>query len=74
MRSTFTLDNDLYEQVQQLAQTENKPMSRVICEVLRKGMERYIYKLPDDDFPVIPVKPGGTLMTLETVNRLRDEQ
>lgn len=36
--------------------------------------ENKLQKNPYDDFPVIPMKPGGRKMTLKIVNKSRDEE
>lgn len=73
MRTTLNIDEDVLERARAIAQFEDRSIGAVITDLLRNALERPgpapayrngIRLLPD---------LGGPPVTLELVNRLRDE-
>jgi hypothetical protein len=38
MRTTVTIDNDLYEKVKQIAKDSDRTFGQVLCQLARKGL------------------------------------
>lgn len=73
MRTTLTIDDDVLERARAIAQLEDRSLGSVITDLIRKALERPepspryrngLRLLPDY---------GGPPVTMELVNRLRDE-
>jgi len=74
MRTTLTIDDDVLAAARELAEFQQKTVGEVISSLARKGLR------PTEPVPVIrngirllPIQPGSSVVTLEHVNRLRDE-
>jgi hypothetical protein len=74
MRTTLTIDDDILEAARERADFERKTIGAVISTLARKGL------CPAEPPPVyrngirlLPIQPGSGPVTLEHVNRLRDE-
>lgn len=71
MRTTLNIDDDLLEAARELADRQRRSVGEVVSELMRKALapgeaqER-------NGFLLLP-KRGEGLVTLEHVNRLRDE-
>ncbi len=74
MRTTLTIDDDVLAAAKGLAETEGKSVGEVISNLARKGLEppRQRFRLRNG-VPLLPRRPDGKPVTLEMVNRLRDE-
>jgi hypothetical protein len=75
MRTTLDLDPDVLEAAKQLAAQRGSTAGKVISELARRGLA------PDEPrggvsrhgVPVLPARRDAKAVSLETVNRLRDE-
>jgi hypothetical protein len=74
MRTTLTIDDDILEAARERAEFERKTIGEVISSLARKGLT------PEESAPayrngirLLPIQPGSRIVTLEHVNRLRDE-
>lgn len=74
MRTTLAIDDDILAAAKGLAETEGKSVGEVISHLARKGLEppRQRYRTRNG-VPLLPRRPDGKPVTLEMVNRLRDE-
>jgi hypothetical protein len=74
MRTTLSIEDDVLAAAKELAAREGKTVGEVISELARKALSP---KRPNrrtrNGVPLLPVRPGSTPVTLELVNRLRDE-
>lgn len=75
MRTTITLDDDIFAAAKELAAHRRKTVGAVVSELVRKGL------MPSIEPPrfrngirLMPVSPGAGIVTLELVNSLRDEE
>ncbi len=75
MRTTLAIDDDVLMAAKGLAARDKRSVGEVMSELARKGL------VPDALPPVyrngillLPVRPGSGVVTLEMVNRLRDEE
>ena len=74
MRTTLAIDDDVLAAAKGLAERDHKSLGEVISSLARKGLR------PSEPagntrngVPLLPVRPDAVPVTLELVNRLRDE-
>ncbi|MEO6966991.1 MAG: hypothetical protein ABI132_00815 [Rhodanobacteraceae bacterium] len=74
MRTTLAIDDDVLAMARALAQQQRKSLGEVVSELARKSLT------PEEPVPkfrngirLLPVRPGAKPVTLEMVNKLRDE-
>ena len=56
-----------------IARQRRSTVGRVISELVREGLRRENVIEAEDGFPIFPRKGKWQVVTLELVNRLRDE-
>jgi hypothetical protein len=74
MRTTLDIDEDVLQTAKEIAARRKTSAGRVISELVRSALtprERVSRKR--NGVPVLPRRKGAGLVTLEIVNRLRDE-
>ena len=76
MRTTLAIDDDVLAAAKHLAERENKSLGEVISTLARQGLNKPVRsgRPVRNGFPLLPTKKGSATVTLELVNRLRDEQ
>ena len=76
MRTTLAIDDDVLAAARHLAQRERKSLGEVISALARSGLDKGTRgaRPVRNGVPLLPSRKGGTPVTLELVNRLRDEQ
>ena len=75
VRTTLDLDPDVLEAAKQLAAQRGSTAGKVISELARRGLapEEARGGRQRHGVPVLPARRDAKPVTLETVNRLRDE-
>jgi hypothetical protein len=74
MRTTLSIDDDVLAAARELADYQQKSIGEVLSSLARKAlMPAEPVQVIRNGVPQLPVKPGGGPVTLEIVNRLRDE-
>ncbi len=74
MRTTVDIDDDVLIVIKEMAQERGVSAGKLVSELARTALtksEPYDY---EDGIPLLPLRPGGEMVTLELVNRLRDEE
>lgn len=75
MRTTLDIDEDVLEAAKALASASRTTAGRVLSDLARKGLTpTESQPLVLNGVPLLPPRPGSRPVTLEEVNRLRDEQ
>jgi hypothetical protein len=76
MRTTLAIDDDVLAAAKHLAERERKSVGEVISSLARQGLNRGVRSTRPvrNGVPLLPTRKGGTPVTLELVNQLRDEQ
>lgn len=76
MRTTLAIDDDVLAAAKHLAERESKSIGEVISMLARRGLNPTARSARQvrNGIPLLPVRKGGTPVTLELVNQLRDEQ
>ena len=75
MRTTLAIDDDVLEAAKGLAVRDRRTIGEIVSELARKGLtptgkpRRY-----RNGIPLLPERPGAGVVSLEMVNRLRDEE
>jgi hypothetical protein len=75
MRTTLDIEEDVLLAAKALARDRRTSVGKVMSDLARKGLTRRPVKFKTrNGFPLFPVQPGAGVVTLEIVNRLRDEE
>jgi hypothetical protein len=73
MRTTLATDDDVLSKARAVAERDGRPIGQVVSEWARDGMTRELRTTRSrNGFPVLPRR--GTMVTLELVNALRDDE
>ncbi len=75
MRTTLAIDDDVLAAAKHLAEREHKSVGEVISVLARLGLNKGIRAVRPvrNGVPLLPTRKGGSPVTLELVNLLRDE-
>jgi hypothetical protein len=74
MRTTLDIDEDVLAAARELAAAGRSTAGKVLSDLARKGLtppERP--PIVRNGVPLLPPRPGSRPVTMEEVNRLRDE-
>lgn len=74
MRTTITIDDELFEVAKALAAQKGLPLGKAVSELMRRGI-RYqgATKRRRSGFPIFEVPAGARSVTLETVKKAEEE-
>jgi hypothetical protein len=74
MRTTLAIDDDVLAAAKGLAESERKTVGEVISSLARKGLDPAPRRFKTrNGVPLLPRRADGKPVTMEMVNRLRDE-
>jgi hypothetical protein len=74
MRTTLDIDDELLLTVKEIAHQRKTTAGSVVSSLLRESLQPKEFKLAHrNGVPLLPRRPHGPVVTVETVNRLRDE-
>ena len=74
MRTTLAIDDDVLEAARDLAQREKRTIGEVISSLSRQALRRTAEpSVSPTGVPRLPLRPDARPVTLEMVNRLRDD-
>jgi hypothetical protein len=74
MRTTLDIDDELLLTVKEIAHQRKMTAGSVVSELLRESLQPKSFELEyEDGIPVLPRRAHGPAVTMELVNRLRDE-
>jgi len=75
MRTTLTIDDDVLDAARGLAERERKTVGEVISQLARTALAPpSVAGRRRNGLPLLPTKDPAVRVTLELVNRLRDEE
>lgn len=77
MRTTLSIDDDVLSAARHLAERDNKTLGEVLSGLARKGLagrSGRVTRAERNGIPLLPAHGGAKAVTLELVNRLRDEE
>ncbi len=73
MRTTLDIDEDVLLAARDLADRRGSSLGRAVSDLARQGLRRSEPAHVRNGLPLFPVQPGAAVVTMELVNRLRDE-
>ena len=74
MRTTLDIDDDVLQAAKEIAANRGSTMGKVISELVRKGLRPKPWVRVRNGVPLLgPRGPNDPILTMEFVNRLRDE-
>lgn len=74
MRTTLDLDTEVLIIVKEIALQQHSSAGAVVSELLRKALQPEQFSSGSrNGIPLLPRRPNGPKVTMEMVNRLRDE-
>ncbi len=74
MRTTVDLDDDVLAPAKEIARKKGITLGRFLSDVTRQSMAGNEQPKVRNGVRVFERKPGGPKVTMELVNRLRDEE
>ena len=74
MRTTLDIDEDILLAAKEIARDQKTNVGKVVSDMARKGFNRPVKFKTRNGIPQLPRRPGGGVVTLDLVNRLRDEE
>jgi len=75
MRTTLTLDDDVYQAVATLSQTSGLSMGKVLSKVARQGLKpEPVKKKKKNGFPTFEVPPDAPMIPADLVQKIWDEE
>ena len=74
MRTTLAIDDDVPTIAKAIAQQQqHTSVGKVVSDLARRALHRPIAPVSRNGVPLLPVSDRQAVVTLETVNALRDE-
>ena len=73
MRTTIDLEEDVLFAAKEIARQRGNTLGQVISDLARQALTRRTSISTKHGLPLFPVQPDAGVVTLELVNRLRDE-
>jgi hypothetical protein len=73
MRTTLDIDEDVLLAVKNLASSRETTAGKVLSDLARQSLQPKNTSLKRNGFSLFPVTKSGGPVTMEIVNRLRDE-
>jgi hypothetical protein len=76
MRTTLTLDDDVYEVALQFSQSSGARLGKVVSQLIRRGLKppALTKGAKSRRFPVFDVAPGTPMMSLSRIQRFIDDE
>ena len=77
MRTTLDVDDDVLAAVKELAETKKTTAGKVLSDLVRKAIlseNQSTRSRKRNGFILMPKRKKGRIVTMELVNRLRDEE
>jgi hypothetical protein len=74
MRTTLDIEDDVLMAAKELARTRKSSVGKVMSELAREALTKPVpITRSKSGWPTFPVRPDAKPVTLEMVNKLRDE-
>ena len=73
MRTTLDIDEDVLLAVKSLASSRETTAGKVLSDLARQSLQPKETPIKRNGFTLFPIKKDGIPVTMEIVNRLRDE-
>lgn len=73
MRTTLNIEDDVLFAVKQFSRERHESAGQLISELIRQALLPKSVGKKRNGVPMFPVKPGAKVVSMDLVNRLRDE-
>ena len=73
MRTTLDIEEDILLAAKEIARHRGLTIGQVLSDLARKSLARKFPVSKQHGLPQFPIQPNAGVVTLELVNRLRDE-
>lgn len=73
MRTTLDIEEDVLRAAKEIARQRGMTVGQVLSDLARKSLTRKSPVSKKKGLPLFPIQPDAGVVTLEFVNRLRDE-
>ena len=73
VRTTLDVEEDVLIAAKEIARQRGLSTGKVLSDLARQALTQSPTVTMRNGVPIIPVQPGAGVVTLELVNRLRDE-
>ena len=73
MRTTLAIDDDVLIAARALADQQHKSLGEVVSDLARRALHRPQAPAVRNGIPLLPMSDDKAVVTLETVNALRNE-
>jgi len=73
MRTTVDLEEDVLLAAKEIAKQRGSTLGQVLSDLARQALTRRAPISIKHGLPLFPVRPNACVVTLDLVNRLRDE-
>jgi hypothetical protein len=73
MRTTLAIADDVLAAAKSMARSQGKTVGDIVSELARRSLQRPVGGATRDGVPLLSVRSPSIVVTLETVNALRDE-
>ena len=73
MRTTISIDEDVLMAARAIATQQRRSIGEVISDLARRSLDRPLSQGERNGIPLLSPHPGSPPITLDLVNRLRDE-
>jgi len=74
MRTTVTLDNDVYQAINSVAQASGQSLGKVLSEAARRGLQPRSMKTGKKRRPTFPVSPNAPLVSARQIQKVWEEE
>jgi hypothetical protein len=72
MRTTVTIDDEIFQAVKELARQKNISAGKVLSDLARKGLQAKSTTKSKRGIPVFPVSDHSKIITLDDAKKLDD--
>ena len=73
MRTTLSLDDDVFEEVKEYANRRNLALGKAVSQLVRRGLHAPLQTRLVNEFHVVELPEGSPTITSEQVRKLREE-
>ena len=73
MRTTLNIDEDILMAAKEIAKQKGISVGRALSDLARQALTRESTTNTRNGVPIFPLQEDASVVTLELVNRLRDE-
>lgn len=73
MRTTLDLEMDVLLAIKEVARQRGTTMGKVLSDLARQALTRQVVATTKNGLPQFPIQPDAGVVTMDLVNRLRDE-